>query len=404
MEDIPSVSTADFVPVIRKRISLDDFLGSGQPGSRLPSSRTYHTQDVPVPNSVRSSSNGDSPQSDYRASSVGSPRVWAKPRLVDKDEFRENLLAVAKEIIGASAKASPVPDSDLKEVVAQASPKVETGAQCDTEFQNTQIEKAIHPTTNQTVSESPNKAASHSSSRSSPSVDAKSDLRKYKIMKRVLRDMVLSALSNSRLIRDELTAILRSDSTHPPRRIQKLISSSPIILSAPNPFQVMNERGMSDYHAVVSITPAIPESIAVGSNHEAIATEVQPLRSSVDAKVLSARVILSNSVSSPKSMDLLFADVCFGQAAGALRFFTPQPSVHPRAFIIVVNIISGSVTGWIESLRRSRYIEAIDISFPVDRSGRHPIPWEIRVRADMSSVVPQWQASLPDMGIPNSFD
>jgi len=161
----------------------------------------------------------------------------------------------------------------------------------------------------------------------------------------MMKEVVMSALSNSRLIRDELTGI-RNELLKTPR--------SPAVLYPPIP------------------PPTIEQSIP----------DNPPFKS--------ARVLLGPNVSSPIAMDKFIDDITAGRGRDAVRLCVAQQTLHPRAFVIVVTLENLCVEEWKSRIMNSYYVYAWDRAFPLFQTTMPGLPWEIRVKNGMSAIQPQW--------------
>jgi hypothetical protein len=171
-----------------------------------------------------------------------------------------------------------------------------------------------------------------------------------KHLKSMMKDVVMSALSNSRLIRDELTGIrnelLKTPATSP----------APVTLPLPPP-------QLSPFSA-----PAPREPI-----------------------FKSVRVLLGPSVLSPVAMDKFIDDLIAGKGRNAVRLCVSQQTLHPKAFIVVVSLENMSVDEWKSRVMNSYYVYAWDQAFPLYQSTIPGLPWEIRVKNEMSAIQPRWE-------------
>jgi len=170
-----------------------------------------------------------------------------------------------------------------------------------------------------------------------------------KHFKAMMKDVVMSALSNSRLIRDELAGIRNE--------LLKTPMPSPVPLSIP--------------------MPPPPQSPNLNARPS------EPL-------FKSARVLLGPNVLSPGAMDKFIDDLTAGKGRNAIRLCVAQQTLHPKAFIIVALLDNMSVEEWKSRLMNSYYVYAWDRAFPLYQSTIPGLPWEIRVKNEMSSIQPQW--------------
>ena len=170
-----------------------------------------------------------------------------------------------------------------------------------------------------------------------------------KHFKAMMKDVVLSALSNSRLIRDELAGI-RNDLLKTP-----LASPVPIPLHIP--------------------PPQLPSPVATVQR---------------DPIFKSARVLLGPNVLSPVAMDKFIDDLTDGKGRNAVRLCVAQHTLHPKAFVVVLSLDNMSVEEWKSRIMNSYYVYAWDQSFPLFQATIPGLPWEVRVKNEMSSIQPQW--------------
>ena len=153
----------------------------------------------------------------------------------------------------------------------------------------------------------------------------------------MLKEVALSALSNSRQIREELIDIRTTLNDGPPTTVH---ASSP--LSGPK--------------ACV---------------------------------FKSGRVLLKSSVQSPASMDRFLATLTPDRSA--VRLCMGQSTLHARAFVVVLVRESISESEWRHRLATNAFVEALDSNFPFAQTTQPGLPWEVRVRSDMALIVPNWE-------------
>jgi hypothetical protein len=161
----------------------------------------------------------------------------------------------------------------------------------------------------------------------------------------MMKEVVMSALSNSRLIRDELTGIRNE------------------LSKTPKPATVLPPA------------PQTPNPVTSG-------TEVPVFKS--------VRVLLGPGVTSPIAMDRFIDDLTAGKGRNAIRLCVAQQTLHPKAFVIVAAVDNLSIEEWQSRIVNSFYVYAWDRAFPLYQSTMPGLPWEIRVKNGMSSIIPQW--------------
>ena len=167
-------------------------------------------------------------------------------------------------------------------------------------------------------------------------------LKPDKNMKSLMKDVVLSALSNSRLIRDELMGL-------------------------------RNEMGRQSPARPPLVPPLALPGVPSGN---------PPFKS--------VRVLLGPSVQSPAMMDKFIDDITAGRGRNGVRLCVGQPTLHPKAFVVVILMESLTVEEWESRIANCYYVYAYDRAFPLYQSTVPGLPWEIRVRTDMTQVAPQW--------------
>lgn len=166
-------------------------------------------------------------------------------------------------------------------------------------------------------------------------------------MKAIMKDLALSALTNSRLIREELIGIRQGLSQQP-------VNKAPIV------------RGTS----VVNFFKPPPISVS------------PPFKS--------CRILIGPAVLSPVMMDRMIDDLTAGRGRNGVRLCIAQPEVNPRAFVLVIVLNTLSMDEWLSRISNCFYIFAYDRAFPFCQNSSPGIPWEIRVRNDMYQISPQW--------------
>jgi len=170
-----------------------------------------------------------------------------------------------------------------------------------------------------------------------------------KHFKAMMKDVVMSALSNSRLIRDELTGIRNE--------LLKTPATSPVPMTLPLP-----PPPQSPFNRSAPIEPIFK----------------------------STRVLLGPNVLSPVAMDKFIDDLTAGKGRNAIRLCVAQQTLHPKAFIVVASLDNMSVEEWKSRIMNSYYVYAWDQAFPLYQTTMPGLPWEIRVKNEMSAIQPQW--------------
>ncbi len=183
-----------------------------------------------------------------------------------------------------------------------------------------------------------------------------------------LRGMVLAALDNSKLIREELHNI-REHYSHLPTKTSAV-------------YEVHNRHmetqvSRSASTDLKSYTPPMADSRLMH------ATCDEPLFKSV-------RVLIAPNVQSPIMMDKLLDDLTVGIGRASVRMCSAQQSLHPKAFIVVISSKSLTVEEWKSRVINCYYIYAWDQAFPIFQTLRYGLPWEVRVRNDMNVISPAW--------------
>lgn len=168
-----------------------------------------------------------------------------------------------------------------------------------------------------------------------------------KKIKAIMKDLALSTLTNSRLIREELMGIRQGLSQQP-------VSKAPIV------------RGTS----VVNFSKPPPMSVC------------PPFKS--------CRILIGPAVLSPVMMDRMIDDLTAGRGRNGVRLCIAQPEVNPRAFVLVIVLNTLSMDEWISRISNCFYIFAYDRAFPFCQNSSPGIPWEITVRNDMYQISPEW--------------
>jgi hypothetical protein len=169
-----------------------------------------------------------------------------------------------------------------------------------------------------------------------------------KQLKTLVKEMALGALSNAKLIREEL-ALIRDEISHTPRSNVSLLSTPPPIRSTPS---------------------------------------VSSLKS--------ARLLMGPSVMSPSVMNKFLDYLTMNKGRDLTRLCVGQPSLHTKALVVVVLLDSLSVDDWLSHVVSCPFISAYDTAFPLSQMYlQGGPPWEIRVRSDMGTIVPVWRDTFP---------
>ena len=208
------------------------------------------------------------------------------------------------------------------------------------------------------------------------------DNKKYKKMKRLLKDVVMSALNNSRLIRQELVAIHadlirspvseKSISTQP-RKVVDLITSSPVVIAS-----LTNPSEQSEVYIPPLVLP---------SN---LGSESPKITPGSGFSIACARVILHGTATSPAAIEEALNGLTGYNGREILKMCTGQPTIHPRALVLVVKAPNLDPESWFRNVKVSPHIDAYDGAFPLDLKTSPGIPWEVKVRSEMNSVIPDW--------------
>jgi hypothetical protein len=110
----------------------------------------------------------------------------------------------------------------------------------------------------------------------------------------------------------------------------------------------------------------------------------------VACNIWSARVLLNSNVGSPLAIQKFLNEILGQDGKEILRLAIGQPTLHPKAFVLVVCRPKLSKEEWIAKLLRSSSVDCIDQSFILDLSTRHSLPWEVRIRSEMIAITPNW--------------
>jgi len=441
--DTQSVTSEDrYVPSVRSRIDIDSILGKasvedgtdsvpGEISSILPPA-TAQRPKFPAHNHKRDPSPDKT--SDLPPPSV---RAWSRPRLVDAEEFRESLLEAAREIADTSGKLETVevpvavvePDKGAslpplpEPEPAPEWPRIETRHSVSlsplVRAMNSPVDeepRLVSPKNrkksvsrrNRSRSQSHSPDASKRAARLRERIEThkiisqmmenersshvvRGESKKYKKMKRILKDVVMSALNNSRLIRQELVAIhadlVRSPvservASGPSRKVVDLITSSPVVIAS------MPHR--TEFHKMESPDPKQsrpPIEMPPVALSQTVTNETPK---HAQFSLACARVILHSTVSSPAAIETALNDLTGHSGRQSLKMCTGQPAVHQRALVMVVKAPELEPESWFKNVLVSRHIEAYDRAFPIELRAPPGLPWEVRARALMSSVVPEW--------------
>lgn len=104
----------------------------------------------------------------------------------------------------------------------------------------------------------------------------------------------------------------------------------------------------------------------------------------------SARLLLDSSVKSPIMIDMLINDLTLGENRNSVRFCVGQPTLHPKALVVVLLIESVSRDEWLARIAKSSPVFAYDRAFPLTQGAATGVPWEVLIRRDMSEIHPDW--------------
>jgi hypothetical protein len=218
---------------------------------------------------------------------------------------------------------------------------------------------------------------------------ADDDSQRYKQMKRMLRDVVVSALNNSRLIREELVQIHRDIRTSPrgdyshstrSKHAVDIIKSSPVVLAMSRYDSAPVDSLDDKQHSRLGVPPLNFSSVH-GMEQGSCAPQFS---------IACARVLLSSSVSSPLCVEKLLLDLTRDLGRNMLKLCAGQPTLHPRALVVAVCWRDLDLVQWASRIKQSVYIESYDGAFPQVIPIQASIPWEIRLRGSMSSIAPEW--------------
>jgi hypothetical protein len=163
-------------------------------------------------------------------------------------------------------------------------------------------------------------------------------------MKVVLRDVVLSALTNSRLIREELASIRQEIhlASPPPRVITEPTNSSPAMNLLKSSTKMVVSSPVIISPVVSGVSSAVSESDSDIIEPAESVTRLPQMDlglkkfSPRPVSVRCARLQLSASVLSPSEIEKLLSSVSAGAGRETVRLSVGQPTVHPKAFIVVV--------------------------------------------------------------------
>jgi hypothetical protein len=186
-------------------------------------------------------------------------------------------------------------------------------------------------------------------------------------MKTFMKEVVVSALKANRQIRDELRGI----------RDQMLKTA---VAKLPSP---------------VVYTPK--SEIFQSPDEREIVRPSKPL------EFRSARVLLDSAVKSPKMIDFLLTDLTLGADRTCVRLCIGQPTLHVKAFVVVILLDTLSPEEWLARIVKSTHVYAYDRAFPLSQLTTAGVPWEVRIRKDMSTIIPDWVESGGRNQIHNSL-
>ena len=407
---------AGFAPEIRKRVNMDAIFTLPSPSHSK--SRTEIRRESE--SSFKGEPGIDHGKRSFSAEPHKFPpptvRDWRRPHLVNVEEFRENLLSAARDMItnpdrpgsdGSVEEAIHPPISDIPPLEPDQAPLAFESVAVETDVIPKAPPEGISSGTDRKSSQRVRSSRRRGKSfAQSPGCSPKSQRRvvklaeqlaarrilhewtnrkdetttinagiqetnKYQHMKRLLKDVVNSSLHNSRLIREELIAIHSDLNKDQPRRID-LITGSPVVI----PFV------SGDESPKVRIPPLNIQSL------NALNEASSPGR---PAFLFAARVLLRGSVSSPGAVEEMLTELTRDIGRDTIKMCIGQITMHPKALVLVVKCNNASLSAdWVIRIRNCKYIEAYDESFPMDLSGPAPLPWEVRIKSNMASIQPQW--------------
>lgn len=171
-------------------------------------------------------------------------------------------------------------------------------------------------------------------------------------MKSFMKEVVISALKANKQIRDELRGIRDN--------LLKKAEAEPACPAAPP-----DSLPLSSYLETLSVHP-----------------KIGPFKS--------ARLLLDSSVKSPKMIDFLINDLILGEHRNAVRLCVGQPTLHPKALVVVIFLDSVSPEEWLARISKSSHVFAYDKAFPLTQGSAGCVPWEVLIRKHMSDIYPDW--------------
>ena len=360
---------------------------------------------------------------------------WNRPVLVDTEDFRATLLATAQSLAGHGA-ASPnqvgVASNSARESKSRRSSLTNPNPLVDALMQASEHQQpsdepeeslSIPPLPQEVIQQAPpvpaptchmvsdrelpldsalrmveameriaaDKVEAAMRDRSTAGIDAgKSD--RYKEMKLMLRDVVLSALTNSRLIREELASIKQEISQKSPR--PRLISgagqvspgaASPMDASAP---KIVVSAPIIINPVVSGYTSNTPSEMAHESIPRLALDHVTYSPRPVSVKC--TRILLGQDVLSPSEMEKFLHAVTGGKGREKIRFCIGQPTLHQKAFVIAVVEEVLQADEWLDRIKSCKLVDSYDANFPLELPFQPGHPWEVRIRSDMSTISARW--------------
>jgi hypothetical protein len=423
MSELTDVTEDSYKPSIRRRVNLDAILKGNIPeqsgaahSSRIssPTIPVHACSDSPK---ISEASRTNSPNIGKVSTRYPPPSVreWTRPHLVNVDEFRETLLSTARDMISKSEEVvnddvptvepEKISTGPLIQALVQPQPQ---GVKDVPEQNKSRNRRALtrspsrrrradscspnrrregyrrSPTRSPDILRRATRIAEQIAARTIINewkerravVPAEAEYREEKSAKKIkklLKEVMSSALTNSKLIREELSAI-HSDLNRSHTKRVDLITGSPVVISSPKTEPEPSE---------------IPSHFVPPLNLEALNSYAGP-----SDNILAARILLRSSVSSPGAVEEMLNALTRKIGRGNVKMCIGQITVHPKALVLVVKCNNSlKVEDWIDQIQQSQFIDAYDEIFPNTLTGPANLPWEIRIKSSMTSVLPRWVAT-----------